>query len=377
VRPPTTDLPLAAAATIDHVELHRVRLALVAPFVAAHGTEHEREVVLVHAVGVDGGSGWGECVALAAPTYTHETTATAWRALHDELVPAVLAGQPVDAAANPMAWTAVESALADLALRRDGRPLVDALGGRARPLDTCAVVGLQADVDATVAAVARRVGEGYAAVKLKVEPGHDRAHLEAVRAAHPDIVLAADANGAYGRDHRDHLVATAAAVALDYVEQPLAADDLEGSAALARALAGAAGTAVALDEAIGSAADLERALAAGAGSVINVKPGRVGGLAASAAMLERLRAEGLGAFVGGMLESGIGRAIALAVASLDGCTRPTDLGPSARYVERDVTAPIAPVGGARLQVPAGPGIGIAPDPDALDALAVARAELRR
>lgn len=368
---PAVGPDLAAAGSIASIELHRVRLPLREPFVAAHGTEQEREVVLVEVVGDDGRRGWGECVALSAPTYSAETTATAWRILNDAVVPAVLAGGTEAPAGHPMAWTAVEVALADLALRRADRSLVDALGGQRGPVVACAVVGLQPTVDATVAAVARRVEEGYRSVKLKIEPGRDVEHLAAVRAAFPGLGLAADANGSFRAEDGAHL-ATAGALGLEYLEQPIAADDLEGLARLERSLP----FPVALDESIASVGDLERALAAGAGSVLNLKPGRVGGLTASAHLLRTATGAGWDVFVGGMLETGVGRATALAVAAHPACTLPTDLGPSTRYFAADLTEPVPLEAGGRLRPPAGPGIAAVPDPERLAAATVDHAVLR-
>jgi O-succinylbenzoate synthase len=370
VTEPVVALELAPVDTVAAVELRRVRLPLLEPFVAAHGTEHEREVVLVHVAGRDGEHGWGECVALSEPTYTAETTASAWVALRDQLVPALLADEPVPTTGHPMAWTAVEVALVDLRLRRQRRALVDALGAARRPIDACAVVGLQPTIDATIAAVGRRVDEGYRAVKLKIAPGHDLEPLAAVRAAFADLALAADANGSFTLDDRSRLEGFGE-LGLDYLEQPLAADDLAGLARLRPALP----YALALDESVASPDDLDRAVAAGAGSIVNVKPGRVGGIAACQAILARAAEAGWGAFVGGMLETGIGRATALAVASHPACTLPTDLGPSDRYFDADLTEPIPLEAGGCLQVPAGSGIGVVPRSGRLDAATVERAEL--
>ena len=365
-------LRLAPVDLIAVVELRRVRLALLEPFVAAHGTEHDREVVLVHVIGHDGRHGWGECVALSAPTYSAETAETAWVALRDHLVPAVLAQVEPPTAPHPMAWTALETALVDLELRRTGRSLVDALGATPRPVDASAVVGLHDDVAATIEVVGRRVAEGYRSVKLKIEPGRDLDRLQAVRAAFPDLGLAADANGSYSAADQDRLVELAG-VGLDYLEQPLPRDDLDGLAALAAR----SGVPIALDESVGSPGDLDRAIAAGAGSIVNVKPGRVGGLAATLDVLALAEGAGWGAFVGGMLETGVGRATALAVASHEACTLPTDLGPSARYFADDVTAPIPLLDGGRLEVPGGPGIGAVPRGVRLDVVTTDRVVIGR
>lgn len=350
-------------ADLTAVDLWWIRVPLVEPFVAAHGVEHDREVVLVRVSGA-GSSGWGECVALSRPTYTHEYTAGAWVVLRDRLVPAVFAGASVDVATAPMAWTAIESALVDRQLRAKGCSLAAHLGATRDTVACTAVIGMQPDLDALLNVVARRVADGYQLVKLKIEPGRDVEPLRAVRAAWPGLALAADANGSYAGRADD----LGALVPLDlrYVEQPLARDDLAAHAGIRRRW----GLRVALDESIGSLADLERAIEVGALDIVNLKPGRVGGIAESARVVATAREAGLGVFVGGMLETGVGRALALAFAALEPCTLPTDLGPSARYFHDDVTAPFELLAGARLAVPNGAGLGVTPRPERLAAVTI-------
>jgi o-succinylbenzoate synthase len=353
------------------VELRRVRLQLLEPFVASHGAMAQRDVVLVGATNGCGDQGWGECVALADATYSAETTATAWVALREVLVPALLDGRTAPAG-HPMAWAACEAAAIDADLRHLGLALTDDIGATRGPIDACAVVGLRPDVDETVAAVSRRVAEGYRSVKLKIEPGRDLDRLRAVRSSFPDLGLAADANGAYGAADR-HVLDALASVDLLYLEQPLPAAALVATAELARDVP----YPVALDESIGDEADLARAVDLGAGSIVNVKPGRVGGIIAATLLLGRAQGSGWGAFVGGMLETGVGRALALALASHEACTLPTDLGPSSRYFVDDITEPIELLPGGRLEAPLGPGIGVTPRPDRLDAVTLERVEIRR
>jgi O-succinylbenzoate synthase len=160
---------------------------------------------------------------------------------------------------------------------------------------------------------------------------------------------------------------------LSYLEQPLDPDDLVGHAELARRL----DTPVALDESAASVGTVAAALALGAADAVNLKPARLGGLTASLAVHRRCVGAGVPAFVGGMLELGVGRAAALAVAALPGCSWPTDLGPSSRYVDDDVTAPVELGPDATLAVPSGPGIGVEPRPDRLEEVTVERVVIRR
>lgn len=352
------------------VELIRVRMPLRHEHRAAHGAEAVRDLVLVCARFDDATSGWGECSALARPTYTGEHTAGAWAVLRDEIVPAVLAGRTPGIVGHPMATAAVLTALSDAVLRDAGRSLATDLaeGQGANPLgavQSCAVISRADDADGVLAAVEERVQARVAMVKLKVTPERrDLAAVGAVREAWPDLALAVDFNGTADADALHQLDR----LHLEYVEQPAPADELVRSAHLASLIEAP----VALDESITSAGSLDAAVALGAGRIVNVKPARCGGPHAAAALVRQARNAGLDAFVGGMLESGIGRAAALAVAALPGCTLPTDLGPSLVYFDEDVTEPLLADGSGRMLVPSGPGIGTEPVPAHLERFAVDR-----
>ena len=358
--------PATASGGLRRITLRLVRLPLRTPLRSAHGTEVDRELVLVEATRADGASGWGECSALTRPTYTGEYAAGAWRVLRDELAPAALAGREAGVVGHPMAEAAMAGAVRDASLRARGRSLVDHVAvslGRPRPaVPTTVVVGRGAGddpIDGVVDRVAAAVDAGAALVKLKVTPRPDDLEgVNAVRRTFPDLDLAVDGNGSL--DLRS--VRRLEAAHLAYVEQPAPADDLLASVEIARS----GGTPVALDESIGSVDDLRIAAALGGGHLVNVKPARLGGTDRAVEVVLAARDLGWGCFVGGMLESGIGRSAALAVAASELCAVPTDLGPSARYVDQDVTEPIVADGAGRVVVPAGPGLGVDVDPDALD-----------
>lgn len=355
---------------LDAIELRWIRLPLRRALRSAHGTEAVREVVLVRAVGADGAEGWGECSALSRPTYTHEHTAAAFAVLRDHLVPAALAGDdPVRT--HPMAGAALELARVDLYLRRAGRSLSDALGSHRVAVPFTAVLGRPDRLGDLLEAVGEAVEDGAAMVKLKVEPGWDSTPVSAVRQALPDLPLAVDANGAYGDDpDRLRLLDD---LGLVYLEQPLPADELRASARAAEHLA----TAVALDESITSPGLCDAALALRAGSVVNVKPARVGGLARASACAAVAIEWNARCFVGGMLETGVGRAAALALAASDAFTLPTDVGPSHRYLDDDVTEPIGLDAAGQVVVPSGPGLGVTPRPDRLAEVTVRHEVIRR
>lgn len=338
----------------------RVRLLLVSaplrwPHAAAHGVETDRRVVLVEWTSVDGVVGWGECPTLSSAGYVTETTARAWTALRDRLVPAVLAGRRPDARHCPAAAAALADAELDAELRLRGVSLRSHLGGSRRSVRWTAVIAAVDDAPEVVAArAAAAVVDGASMVKVKVRPGADVEVLGAVVDAVGAVPVAADANGSY--TSHDELVEVDR-LGLAYLEQPVSHEHRWETLAEVRA---ALSTPVALDESLRGLADLERAVEARAADVVSVKPSRMGGVVAAAAAARRAEGAGLGVFVGGMLELGVGRAAALAVASLDVCGFPTDVGPTHRYVDPDVTGPVATTADGMLEVPEGPGVGVAP-----------------
>jgi O-succinylbenzoate synthase len=366
---------------VELVRLWRVAVPLRRPFVASHGVEARRASTLVEVVRAGGACGWGECPALERPTYTGEYAAGAWRLLADELVPATLAGRGDTIRGHPMARFAVESALTDASLRESGTGLAAALAGEGphhpgegrhrRRLERTEVIDQRGGVDQTLAAVTAAADDGARLVKLKIEPGADRQPLRAVRATFPDLALAADANGSYA-GHPVGELRWVDDLRLVYLEQPYPVDDLLGHRAAASALR----TPVALDESVASLGTLAVALELGALGALNVKPARLGGLAAAVAAIEACARRRVPCFVGGMLELGVGRAAAAAVAALPTCTLPTDLGPSERYVAEDITDPIVSDADGRLVVPDGPGLGVGVRPDRLAAVALDVVELR-
>jgi O-succinylbenzoate synthase len=232
-----------------------------------------------------------------------------------------------------MAAAAVEGALLDLRLAAGGRDLPGWLGAVRDRVPAGVAVGVAPSIDALVAEVADHVAAGYRRVKLKVRPGWDVEPVGAVRAAWPDLPVGVDANGSFEVD--DEALVRLDGLGLVEIEQPLPADDLVGAAAVAHRLA----TPVCLDESVTSVATLEAALALGALDHLNLKPARVGGLAAALAVLDRARESGVPVWVGGMLATGVGKAVDVALAALPGVTLPGDLPASRRWFARDLTEP--------------------------------------
>jgi o-succinylbenzoate synthase len=369
------------------VELVRVRLPLRRVLRSGHGEESVRELVLVRAVDDDGNEGWGECSALEAATYTGEYTEGAWVVLRDVLVPALLARRDLVVRGHPFAKSAIVGAVTDLAWRRDPvrEVLVAATDGAGRPWT--AVLGIHESIDDLLTVAADAIDRGASALKLKVAVGHDLEPLRALVDAMAATPIAVDANQGYdGEEDRvvalgELLASTDAGRSRDersharaYVEQPLAADDLLGHAALAARLA----VPIALDESIRAVGDADAAWALGSARLVNVKPARLEGSAwtgAGRTPSVLVSGNGPGRFLGGMLESGVGRAAALTTRLVD-ATAPTDLGPSSWYFEDDITDPIELGQDGRMRPPAGDGLVPAPRAERLAEAVVDRLLIR-
>jgi O-succinylbenzoate synthase len=369
---------------IERLTVREIELPLRSPFVTAYGRLDHRRLLLVELDDGDGTTAWAECVAGAVPGYTSETVDSAWMTITEKLAPVVL-GQTVEdpsgffdalgdiAHEHPMARAAIEMACWDLAARREGLPLAELLGGTRTEVPAGIALGMAGTPDEAATASSEAVGQGYQRVKLKIQPGADLNVVRAVRERVGDsVALTVDANGAYTRDDFDHLAALDE-FGLQMIEQPLPPDDFEGHADLQQRLA----TPVCLDESITTIADLEHMIALEAGRVVNLKPGRVGGFTTALTMVDRALAAGLDLWVGGMLETGIGRAHNVALASLDAFALPGDLSPSERYWVQDIVDPPWSMRAGSLPVPrTEPGMGVFPIRETIQTLTTRVQEIR-
>jgi len=355
---------------IETIELRRVAIPLVSPFRTSFGTDTVRDALLVH-VRSDEAEGWGECVADREPLYSAEWADGAQAVLRRFLVPRALAdGDALTAArvgmlladveGHPMAKGALEMAILDAELRAADQSFAEHLGAVRQYVDCGVSVGIHDSVSKLLDTVEGYLTDGYQRVKLKIEPGHDVAPVRAVRERFGDsLALQVDANAAYTRDDTDAMRALDE-FDLVLIEQPLPPEDLLGHAALARALQ----TPICLDESITSARGAADAIELGACTIVNIKAGRVGGYLEAKRVHDVCAERDIPVWCGGMLETGLGRAANVALAALPNFLLPGDTSASARYFARDLTPPFV-LDAGRLAVPAGPGLGVVPDPDAL------------
>ncbi len=366
---------------IEELTLFHLSMPMVTAFETSFGRNLERECVLV-AASAQGEVGYGEVVADNFPGYNYETIGTAWHVLTEFLGPAVL-GRPLSqveelsTAMAPvrghlMAKAGLELAWWDLRGKLNGQSLQQMLGGVGRAVEVGVSVGIQDTPAGLVQAVERYLELGYGRIKIKIKPGRDLEDTRAVRQAFPGVRLQVDANSAYTQESAEGLLPLDD-LDLLLIEQPLAEDDLWDHRGLQERLE----TPLCLDESILSARHARQALEMGACRVINIKPGRVGGLREAVRIHEFCRGRQVPVWCGGMLETGVGRAANLALASLPGFTLPGDISATERYYDRDITAErfiLQP--DSTITVPTGPGLGVMIDQHALASVTRAQTTMR-
>ncbi len=363
--------------TLTRVCLREIRLPLREPFRISSGVTEHRRILLLELRDSEGAVAWSECAAGEKPNYSPETIDTAWLAIREWLAPRLLGRElddpnqvfPLldsDIRGHRMAKAALEMGVWALFATHREISLARLLGGVHRSVATGISLGIQDTPEALVERAISAQREGYRKIKLKIAPGADLQFVAAVRQAlGPEALLMADANSAYRLKDADHL-AQLDRFGLMMIEQPLAWDDLVRHATLQRRLA----TPICLDESITSPEQAEDMVNLGSGKIVNIKPGRVGGLRQAKAIHDVCQRHGVPVWCGGMLESGIGRAYNVALASLPNFVIPGDLSPSARYWERDIVFPEWTMDGEGM-VPVPwhePGIGVQVDLDRVDDL---------
>src|SRR5512147_2643210 len=355
---------------IESITLHHISMPLVAPFETSFGRETDRECVLI-TLKAEGLTGYGECVATRDPGYNYETTGTAWHILKDFVAPHLLGKDVKDAEdfqkrvegirGHHLAKAGVEMALWDLLGKRDGKSLKEMFGGTRAKVDVGVSIGIQESPEILVRTVESYLGKGYRRVKIKIKPGREVEETSAVRKAYPDLRLQVDANSAYTLETAEALKPLDD-LNLLLIEQPLYEDDIWDHRKLQAELK----TPICLDESIISPRHARYALEMQACRIINIKPARVAGLSQGIAIHDYCRASNVPVWCGGMLETGVGRASNLALASLPGFVLPGDISASDRYYHRDITNERFSLNDdSTITLPNAPGLGVTIDEEAL------------
>ena len=365
---------------LDSLTLHHLRMPLVAPFETSFGRTTDRECILI-SIQSEGLTGYGECVADRDPGYSYETVGTAWHIMKEFIAPLLL-GRDSDEAehfqrrvehirGHHLAKAGVEMALWDLRGKLEGRPLREMLGGIRDRVQVGVSVGLQTSPEVLVKTVEKYLAAGYGRIKIKIKPGRDVGDTTAVREAFLTIKLQVDANSAYSLATWESLKPLDL-LDLLLIEQPLNEDDIWDHRKLQKELR----TPVCLDESIITLRHARYALEMEACKIINIKAGRVGGLSQAVAIHDLCRERGMPVWCGGMLETGVGRASNLALASLPGFVLPGDISASNRYYTEDITCERFTLNpDSTIDVPSGPGLGVTIESGALKKFTLAELRL--
>lgn len=356
---------------IERVDLYYISMPLVSPFGTSFGVQQQRDALIL-ALHAEGLTGWGECVATNDPGYSYETAVTAWHILSDFLIPAVL-GRELDepeqlpgwlskVRGHPLAKAALDQAVWDITAQRDGLSFAQKLAqpypeGPRERVKVGVSIGTQPSIAQTMDVIAKHLDEGYGRIKLKIKPGWDVKLVWQARHDFPDVPIMLDANSAYTLDDAV-IFQSMDELNLLMIEQPLGYEDIYDHSKLRPQIK----SPLCLDESIHSAEQARLAIALKACDIINVKPTRVSGWTEARKIHDLGVANGLKLWVGGMLETGVGRAAQLALASLPGFSLPGDISATSRYYEHDIaTAFFLNEEDSSITVPTGPGLGIEVD----------------
>lgn len=348
---------------IERITLYYTKMELVAPFVTSRGTETHQEHIIIK-IESQGITGWGECVAGAAPSHTDETVKTAWYILEDFLIQDILNKNFENVRdviknwnwirGHRMAKAGLESAIWDVFAKIQNKSLSKILGGTRDKVEVGVSVGIQSSPDKLIETIEGYLREGYKRIKIKIAPGKDLEFISAVRNKFPDIILQVDANSSYSLEDIDVLKEMDNYTLL-MIEQPLGYEDIYEHSKLQKEIK----TPICLDESILSLSDAKAAVELGSCKIINIKPGRIGGFTEAKLIHDYCASKKIPVWHGGMLESGIGRAGNVALASLPNFTLPGDISASKRYYKKDIVDPPFEVSrDGMMNVPTESGIGV-------------------
>jgi len=356
---------------IERIDLFHIKIPLLLPFETSYGRDDDMEKLLLKVYTPDMVT-YAECVAETTPTYSYETIGTAREILKKYLFPLVL-GKEIDGPeeycrmvswvrGHEMARSALENSVWILKALEKGVSLAQLLGGTATKIVSGVSIGIQDTVESLVDLVGSYLEKGYPRIKIKIKPGKDIQFIEGVRKRYPDIALMVDANNAYSLDDID-ILKEFDRYNLTMAEQPLDYDDIIDHARLRTLIE----TPICLDESIHSPYFARVAAELNACQIINIKQARVGGLRAAKIVHDLCMEHNIGVWCGGMMETGIGRAVNIALTTLANFIYPSDISASDRYWERDIIEqPFVLNTDGTIDVPSGAGLGVTVDEKMID-----------
>ncbi len=343
-----------------NLKYYKLKIPMKSPFTTSFGTTSDKDVIIFE-LNHEGIRAFSELITSEDPFYGPEDNTTAFHIIRSYLVKLVQ-GMPLPEKfnedskfirGNNMAKAAMEMLLYDYHSKIAEKPLFEFLGEKPRGYANAGIsIGID-KINITLQKIQESLDKGYKRIKVKIKKGEEVAILRPIRDQFPDIVLSADANSDYTvKDF--HLLEKIDRFDLVYLEQPLYHDDIIYHSKLSKLLS----TPICLDESITSPEIAENAFEVGACKVVNIKPGRVGGLYNSNLIARIARKNKGHSWVGGMLETGIGRAFNIAMASSEYIDYPGDTSPNERYFNQDIVDRLFEMNDGIIKPFNSPGIGV-------------------
>jgi len=350
--------------SLSRIEVLFLNLPLVHLFNTGFGSIEKKSTIIIKIYTPDGYIGWGEAATLPFPFYKADATdKIAYLVLTEYILPKILGVtiyHPSEIISfydsirgNNFAKTAVETACWMIYSEQINKPLSTILNGKYNKIAIGESIGIKKTINQTLDEISLRLSEGYKRIKIKIKPNWDIKVIEAVRNKYGNIDLMVDGNSSYTLKDIS-LLQTLDNYNLLMIEQPLSENDIVDHAALQKSIK----TPICLDESICSFDDAEKAIKIGACKIINIKPGRVGGLTVSKQIHDLCQKNSIGVWCGGMMETGIGRAYNIALSSLPNFIYPADMSPSNIFYSTDLINPSYNINSnGYITVPKSPGLG--------------------
>ena len=328
---------------LDQLDVFHVSYPLKNPWRTAYGKDTSIHSVLVRSVSGDYYS-WSESTPFFAPHYMSESAGSVFYHITEIFGPNLVGGE-FDTAlklneklniyrGNSFAKAAIEMGWWTLQSRLTGNPLHELLGGEKKSVLAGADFGIQDSIEILLEKIQEVVDVGCPRIKLKVSPSWDLDVLRIVTKTFPKSVFHIDCNAAYSLSDIDFFRAIDN-IGLAFIEQPLHYRDIIDHAELSKKIQ----TPICLDERVVDPFSAEQAIRIGACQYINIKPGRVGGFYNSIKIHDMAYNAGIPVWVGGMLESSIGRALCIELATLKNCVYPNDISPPTYTHKTDLGVP--------------------------------------
>lgn len=351
---------------ISKIELKYVSLPLKNPFKNSKATMHKKDTFIILIHDINGRIGFGETVAFETPWYTEETLQTTFYMMENHLIPLLqtyalkhpreLKDIFKQIKRNYMAKAGIEQAIWDLYAKQLNKSLSSLFKGTRSKIEAGVSIGIETSIESLFKKIDDAKDKNYKRIKIKIDKGWDIEILQEIRNIYPKLPLMVDANSAYEISDINHLKKLDS-FHLMMIEQPFGQEDFLEHAHLQRELE----TPICLDESIHSVSDVKIALELGSCKVINVKIGRVGGWTNAVEIHNLCERERIECWVGGMFESGIGRAHNIALSSLPQFSLPDDIQSSSHYWYEDLIEPEIIVDNGLIEVPNKAGIGFQVD----------------